>query len=104
MHSNRGRRLLCERDCPGGASMPLWVDLGRQVGSQMPDFPPEEGPMEAISAYDHLFGRPRLVDELRTLLHHGVARPSPAHLAFCRLPFTVVCTTNMDSLLERGYE
>jgi len=90
---------------PGALSMPFWRDLGQLIGAQVPDFPPDDvNPIEAISAYQHEFGRPRLIEELRKLLHHGVARPGPAHLEFCRLPFNVVCTTNADCLLERGYE
>jgi hypothetical protein len=84
--------------------MPLWSDLGSSLARHVPDFPPDESPLEAVSAYEHEFGRARLVDELRTLLHHGVARPGDAHRQFCRLPFDVVCTTNFDCLLERGYD
>jgi SIR2-like protein len=85
--------------------MPLWRDLGASVAKHVTNFPPDEGsPLEAISAYEHEFGRVRLIDELRSLLHHGTARPGDAHRQFCRLPFDVVCTTNVDCLLERGYD
>lgn len=85
--------------------MPLWRDLGQALGRSVTDFPSDEtDPLEAISAYEHEFGRIRLVDELRHLLFHGLARPGAVHVAFCRMPFDVVCTTNFDSLLERGYE
>jgi hypothetical protein len=90
---------------PLGARMPLWRDLGDALGRQVTGFPAAGAtPLEAISAYQHEFGRIRLVDELRTLLFHHTARPGDVHEAFCRLQFDVVCTTNFDSLLERGYE
>jgi SIR2-like domain len=90
---------------PGGGAMPLWRELGQAIGRQVTDFPPDEAsPLEAISAYQHEFGRARLVDELRRLLYHGEARPGDAHREFCRLPFDIICTTNADCLLERGYD
>jgi hypothetical protein len=90
---------------PHRRTMPLWRDLGAALGKDIPEFPAEgASPIESISAYEHEFGRVRLVDELRHLTHHGVARPGNVHDAFCRLPFDVVCTTNMDCLLERAYE
>src|SRR5947208_3309392 len=79
---------------PTGVAMPLWQALGAALGEQVTDFPPDDvGPIEAISAYEQEFGRARLVEELRRLLHHGVARPGNPHLEFCRLPFDIVCTT-----------
>jgi SIR2-like domain len=90
---------------PTGAAMPLWQPLGAALGEQVTDFPHDDaGPIEATSAYEHEFGRVRLVEELRRLLHHGVALPGKAHREFCRLPFDIVCTTNIDCLLERGYD
>jgi hypothetical protein len=84
--------------------MPLWKGLGSALGEQIEDFPPDDAsPVEAISAYEQEFGRTRLVEELRGLLHHSLARPGKAHLEFCRLPFDIVCTTNIDCLLEHGY-
>lgn len=89
---------------PAGSVMPLWPDLGRELAKGLTGFPSGDGPaLEAISAYAHEFGRIRLVDELRRLLFHDTAQPGAVHEAFCSLPFDVVCTTNFDSLLEKGY-
>jgi hypothetical protein len=89
---------------PPGCEMPLWPDLGRMLAKSLTDFPPgDDNALEAISAYAYEFGRVRLVDELRRLLFHDTARPSAVHEAFCSLPFDVVCTTNFDCLLEKGY-
>ena len=90
---------------PHGIQVPLWRDLGDSLGRRVTGFPSDEtNPLEAISAYEHEFGRIRLVDELRNLLFHASARPGAMHEAFCRLPFDIVCTTNFDSLLEKGYD
>lgn len=100
-----GAGLSLNAVVPRGQTMPLWRDLGRKLGGQVTDFPPDDAnPLEAISAYQHEFGRTRLVDELRRLLHHGIARPGGLHREFCQLPFDIVCTTNVDCLLERGYD
>ncbi len=85
--------------------MPLWSELGEALASQISGYPTNDGrPVEAISAYQHSYGRTRLVQEVRRQIHHGVARPGDAHEAFCRLPFDIVCTTNVDCLLEDGYQ
>jgi hypothetical protein len=82
--------------------MPLWDGLGRALASQMGDYP-YTTPLDAISAYTYQFSRPKLVEQLAELLSIDGARPGPAHLGFCKLPFDIVCTTNFDFLLERSY-
>jgi len=37
-------------------------------------------------------------------LHVNDSRPGETHKAFCELPFDLICTTNFEFLLERGYE
>ncbi len=61
-------------------------------------------PIDAISAYAHEFGRPKLIEKLSDLLLIGEARPGKTHRAFCSIQFDIVCTTNLDFLLERQYE
>jgi hypothetical protein len=85
--------------------MPLWSELADALARQLPRYVAgDRGPLDAISAYQFEYGRPRLVEEVRRQLHEGVARPGDAHRTFCRLPFDIVVTTNVDCLLERGYE
>lgn len=93
-----------DAEVTGDRQLPLWRDLGEQIAADLLDDPVSADPLEAISAYAQEYGRVRLIEELRTRLHHGLARPGPAQLEFCQLPFDVVCTTNWDTLLERAYE
>ena len=88
---------------PKGRQMPVWSDLGDTFGTELEDYFPSS-PLDAISAYEHEFGRPKLVERLSELLLVHEARPGEAHKAFCSIPFDLVCTTNFDFLLEREYE
>ena len=85
-----------------GGEMPLWDELGKELAKEIQDYP-YNGALDALSAYSHEFGRPRLVERLSKSLHIDSARPSSAHEAFCSIPFEIVCTTNFDFLLERQY-
>jgi hypothetical protein len=87
---------------PSGKSVPLWDDLGRDLAGEMADYP-YAGALDAISAYAHEYGRPRLVERLAEALMLSDARPGEAHRAFCSIFFDIVCTTNLDFLLERQY-
>ena len=60
--------------------------------------------LDGISAYEHEFGRARLIERLADLLHVNRAQPGSAHKEFCTLPFDIVCTTNFDFLLENQYD
>jgi hypothetical protein len=88
---------------PAGRQVPLWDDLGRELATELQDYP-YAGPLDAVSAYAHEYGRPRLVERVSEALLTGEARPGPAHVAFCSILFDIVCTTNVDFLLERQYE
>lgn len=93
-----------DAEVAGDRRLPLWRELGAQITADLMDDPASTDPLEAISAYAQEYGRGRLIEELRARLHHGTARPGPAQLEFCQLPFDVVCTTNWGTLLERAYE
>lgn len=86
-----------------GKIMPVWEELGKSIGKMIPNHQ-YFGAIDAISAFEHEFSRVKLVEELNKLLHINTAQPGPAHTSFCRLPFELVCTSNFDFLLERGYE
>lgn len=85
------------------AKMPLWADLGKGFSDELQDYSPG-GVLDAISAYEHEFGRARLIERMADLLHINRAQPGPAHKEFCSLPFDIVCTTNFDFLLEKQYD
>lgn len=88
---------------PESKKIPLWNDLGREFAHMLPNYP-YSNPIDAISAYCQEYSRSKLVEELARLLFVGTAQPGSAHLAFCELPFDIVCTTNFDFLLEKSYE
>jgi hypothetical protein len=85
------------------AKMPLWSDLSKQFAEELSDYSPT-GVLDAISAYEHEYGRARLIERLAELLHLNKVQPGPAHREFCSLPFDIVCTTNFDFLLEKQYD
>jgi hypothetical protein len=88
---------------PAGKKMPLWAGLGTGLGSELADFSPTST-LDTISAYQHEFGRARLIERLSDLLFIKEAQPGNAHKEFCTIPFDIVCTTNFDFLLERQYD
>ncbi|MCS3727546.1 SIR2 family NAD-dependent protein deacylase [Bradyrhizobium betae] len=88
---------------PPPAKMPLWPELGKSFADELQDYSPTSV-LDGISAYEHEFGRARLIERLADLLHVNRAQPGPAHKEFCTLPFDIVCTTNFDFLLENQYD
>jgi hypothetical protein len=82
--------------------MPLWPDLGKVLGSELIDFT-ASGTLDAISAYQHEFGRAKLVEKLAEALHIFEASPGKAHKSFAEISFDLICTTNFDYLLEKSY-
>ncbi|OEC93420.1 SIR2 family protein [Rhizobium sp. YK2] len=88
---------------PTGKKMPLWDDLGKSFEDDLTDFA-AKNPIDAMSAYEHEFGRARLIERLSEILHQRDALPGEAHRAFCTIKFDLVCTTNFDFLLEKQYD
>lgn len=88
---------------PPGKSLPLWNELGELVSKDIADYSYVNA-IDALSAYEHEYGRPKLIEKLSDLLLVTEARPGNVHRAFCEIPFDVVCTTNFDFLLEKQYE
>jgi SIR2-like domain len=88
---------------PSGKRMPLWKDLSKALVAELGDFSPMSD-LDGISAYEHEFGRTRLIERLSEILLIRDAQPGSAHKEFCTIPFDIVCTTNFDFLLERQYD
>lgn len=88
---------------PPGKEMPLWNGLGEIIASELQDYS-YSNPVDAISAFEHEYGRPKLIEKLTEILLIEESRPGEVHGAFCAIPFDLVCTTNFDFLLERQYE
>ena len=98
-----GAGMSLNATVPAGKKMPLWSDLGKQLTDEIKDFS-AISVLDGISAYQHEFGRSRLIERLSELLLIREAQPGNAHRAFCTIPFDIVCTTNFDFLLERQYD
>jgi hypothetical protein len=88
---------------PAGKKMPLWGAMSKELSDELSDFT-ATSVLDGISAYEHEFGRARLIERLSEILHVGDAQPGNAHKEFCTIPFDIVCTTNFDFLLERQYD
>lgn len=81
-----------------------WSELGRELGRAVAGAPTDAPPIESISAFEQSFGRVALVDRVGRLIRAHEAQPGRAHLAFAKVGFTNVLTTNFDFLLERAYD
>jgi len=87
---------------PPSKEMPVWSEISKQLCSELDDYS-STTPIDAISAFEHEFGRSRLIERLIELLFINEAQPGDTHKAFCSIPFNFVCTTNFDTLLEQQY-
>ena len=90
-------------DIPQGIIMPDWKELGRRVANEIPNYKYENNALDALSYYETLFSRPKLIETLSQELHKGKIQPGETYTAFCELFTNIVCTTNFDSLLEDAY-
>lgn len=88
---------------PAGSTSPDWNQLGKLFASELTDYGYVNA-VDAISAFEYEYGRPKLIEKLSEFLLIGKARPGHAHKAFCSIQFDLVCTTNFDFLLEKQYE
>lgn len=88
----------------GGNPPVSWPELGAALGRDVDGTDATSGTLEVISAFEQAFGRVALVDRTASLIRAHDATAGAAHLAFARVGFTNVITTNFDFLLERAYE
>jgi hypothetical protein len=86
-----------------GSRMPDWKQLGEEIADELPPGYGADSPVESLSAYEHAFGRGKLIERVQRALNVTTARPDRVHVAFCSIPFDVVVTTNVDQLLEQQY-
>ena len=89
---------------PSNKEMPDWNQLGKIISQDLPSDFVFNNPVDAISTYEQEYSRTKLVEKLTELLLIGIIKPGKAHLAFSKIPFNFVCTTNFDFLIERSYE
>lgn len=98
-----GAGLSKNAEIPEGASIPDWNQLGKIFSESLNDYAFVNA-VDALSAFEYEYGRPKLIEKLSESLLIGKSRPGMAHKAFCSIQFDLVCTTNFDFLLERQYE
>ena len=98
-----GAGLSLSAVVPGGHLLPRWKELGEVVSADLAAADPDAGPIESLSAYEQAFGRPQLIARVSRALHLGSATPGPSQMAFARLSFENVVTTNVEQLLEDAY-
>ncbi len=91
-------------DIPKGKEMPDWNKLGELISKDLPPDYDYTNPVEAISTYEQEYTRTKLIEKFNELLLTGVIKPGKAHIAFSKIPFELVCTTNFDFLIENAYE
>ena len=88
-------------DIPNGLSMPDWNELGKLAADEIPDYNYANDAIDALSYYEDLYSRAKLVELLMKELHFGKIQPGATYKAFCDLfTGTTICTTNFDSLIE----
>lgn len=82
---------------------PSWAELGKALEGDVPGAL-SDNPIDSISAFAELYGRPVLIERLSELLLVDHVEPSRVHLELAGLPFDTVVTTNADFLLEGAYQ
>jgi SIR2-like domain len=98
-----GAGMSLNAKVPTGKKMPLWAAMSKELSDEQDNVDPTSV-LDGISAYEHEFGRARLIERLSDILLIREAQPGNAHREFCTIPFDIVCTTNFDFLLERQYD
>ena len=87
-------------DIPAGLSMPDWNEIGKLVAAEITGYDYDNNAIDALSYYEDLYSRTKLVEFLMKELHFGKIQPGATYKAFCELFTGTICTTNFDSLLE----
>ena len=87
-------------DIPEGLTMPDWCELGKLAANEIPGYEYDNNAIDALSYYEDLFSRAKLVEFLLRELNFGKIQPGDTYKAFCNLFTGTICTTNFDSLLE----
>jgi hypothetical protein len=97
-----GSGFSMNANVPKGKQMLMWDALGKKMGESLPDYNYSNA-LDAISAYGHEFSRNKLIEKLTELLLVDQIKPGEAHMAFAKVKFKLICTTNFDFLLEQSY-
>lgn len=87
-------------DIPKDFSMPDWNELGKLAAAEIKDYEYENNPIDALSYYESLYKRPKLIEFLIRVLNDRRIKPGDTYEEFCKLFTGTICTTNYDFLLE----
>lgn len=87
-------------DIPKGLLMPDWNELGKLAATEITDYIYDNNAIDALSYYEDLYSRTKLVEFLMKELNFGKIQPGATYKAFCELFTGTICTTNFDFLLE----
>lgn len=80
--------------------MPDWNEIGELAANEIDDYKYDNNAIDALSYYEDLYSRSKLVEFLMKELHFGKIQPGTTYEALCKLFTGTICTTNFDSLLE----
>ncbi|MGY1782233.1 SIR2 family protein [Geodermatophilus sp. SYSU D01036] len=83
--------------------LPDWKGLAKEIEKELPPEYIGDTPIENLSAYEHAYGRAKLIQRVMKALRVRDASPGRVHEAFCNIPFDAVVTTNVEQLLESAY-
>ena len=98
-----GAGMSANAVAPPNRTPPTWNALGDGVASYLDRGHGTSGPVDAISTFEQRYGRLSLIDKLRDLLLIDEVEPTAVNLAFARIPFDTVLTSNIDFVLEDAW-
>ncbi|MFD9663488.1 SIR2 family protein [Rhodococcus sp. NPDC059968] len=98
-----GAGLSKNASIASGAPPVDWRTLGTKLAEEISNFD-FENTLDTISAYEHAYGRVATVARVAELVRVHDAVPGSVHLAFAKINFERVITTNFDLLLEKAYD
>lgn len=96
-----GAGLSMNAKTPSGEAPPNWTELAERIYPSNPD--DSMAPAARLGDYEMLHGRQALLEAMRKNILHDDLSPSEVHLAFARLQFNTIVTTNYDRLIEDAY-
>lgn len=65
--------------------MPDWNELGKLAATEITDYIYDNNAIDALSYYEDLYSRTKLIEFLMKELHFGKIQPGATYKAFCNL-------------------
>jgi hypothetical protein len=98
-----GAGMSLNAKLPPPAKMPLWPQLGKSFTDELRDYSPTSV-LDGISAYEHEFGRARVIERLGELLHVNALNRDPLTKNFAPFHSTSSVPPTSIFLLENQYD